>query len=66
MPLQNEFITYLLELLGPFGSVKAKAIYQAPFEAMNNSEELCKWAQKAYDAALGAAQTKHKKKRGRK
>ena len=45
------------------GKELSMSYYQAPFEAMDNSEELCKWAQKAYNAALRAAQSKHKKKR---
>ena len=36
--------------------------YQVPYEAMDGAEELCKWAQKAYDAAVRAAQGKNKKK----
>ena len=117
---ENEFMTYLLELLEPLGSVEAKTMfggfgiyrhglmfglvsqdtfflkaddenradfegrglprftyqrkdkelsmsyYHAPPEAMDNAEALCKWAQKAYDAALRAAQNKPKKKRVKK
>ncbi len=119
MAKDNEFITFLLELLEPLGSVEAKGMfggvgidrhglmfglvsqdtfylkadevnraefeqkglprftyqrsgkelsmsyYQAPPEAMDHSEELCKWAQKAYDAALRAARKKPKKKRSK-
>ncbi len=114
---ENEFITHLLELLEPLGSVVAKTMfggvgvyrhdlmfglvsqdtfylkvddenradfeqkglprftyqrkgkelsmsyYQAPPETMDNSEELCRWAQKAYDAALRAFKNKPRKKR---
>lgn len=117
---QNEFISYLLEMLQPLGSIEAKTMFggfgiyrhglmfglvsqgtfylkaddenrpdfearglppftykrkgkelsmsyfQAPPEAMDNVEELCKWAQKAYDEALHAAQSRHKKKHGKK
>jgi DNA transformation protein len=120
MANDNEFMTFLLELLEPLGSVEAKSMfggfgiyrhglmfglvsqdtfylkadevnraefeekglprftyqrkgkefsmsyYQAPPEAMDNSEELCGWAQKAYDAALRASQKKPKKKRAKK
>ncbi len=120
MANENEFISFLLELLEPLGSVEAKSMfggfgiyrqglmfglvsedifylkadevnrgefegkglprftyerggkalsmsyYQAPPEAMDNAEALCAWAQKAYDAAVRAAQKKPKKKRGRK
>ena len=120
MTNKNEFITFLLELLDPLGSVEAKSMfggfgiyrqglmfglvsedtfylkadevnrgefegkglprfhyerrgktlsmsyYQAPPEAMDNAEGLCGWAQKAYDAAVRAAQKKPKKKRGKK
>jgi DNA transformation protein len=120
MAKKNEFITFLLELLEPLGSVEAKSMfggfgiygqglmfglvsedtfylkvdevnrgefegkglprftyerkgktlsmsyYQAPPEAMENTEVLCGWAQKAYDAAVRAAQKKPKKRRGKK
>ena len=120
MTNENEFITYLLELLEPLGSVEAKSMfggfgiyrqglmfalvsedtlylkaddvshgefeevglprftyerrgkalsmsyYQAPPQAMDNAEALCGWAQKAYDAAVRAAQKKPKKKRRKK
>ena len=36
--------------------------YQAPQEAMEDPEEICKWAQDAYEAALRAAKNKRKKK----
>ena len=117
MAKENEFITFLLELLEPLGSVEAKSMFggfgiyrqglmfglvsqdtfflktddknradfegkglrpftylrkgkelsmsyhQAPPEAMDDAEVLCEWAQKAYDAALRAAQNKSKQKR---
>ena len=47
------------------GKELSMSYYQAPPEAMDHSEELCKWAKKAYDAALRAAQKKPKKKRGK-
>lgn len=119
MANHNEFITFLLELLEPMGSVEAKGMfggfgiyrhglmfglvsqdtlylkadgvnraefeekglpcftyerkgkelsmsyYQAPPEALDHSEELCKWARKAYDAALRAARKKPRKKRSK-
>lgn len=119
MTNDNEFITFLLELLEPMGPVEAKRMfggfgiyrhglmfglvsqdtfylkaddvnrtefeerglpsftyerrgkvlsmsyYQAPPEAMDHSEELCKWAKEAYDAALRAARKKPKKKRSK-
>jgi DNA transformation protein len=118
MAPKNEFVEYLLELLQPFGPVKAKAMfggfgiyrhdlmfglvandslylkvdeksrsefeskglspfvykmkgkefsmsyYKAPDEALEDPEEMAQWAQKAYDAAVRAAQKKaHKKAR---
>jgi DNA transformation protein len=117
---ENEFISFLLELLEPLGSVEAKSMfggfgiyrqglmfalvsedtlylkadevnrsefegkrlprftyerrgktlsmsyYQAPPEAMDNAETLCGWAQKAYDAAVRAAQKKPKKEHSKK
>jgi len=119
MTQQNEFVAYILDLLEPTGSVRAKAMfggfgiylndimfgivshdtlylktdgktlpdfesrglppfsyqkqgkdyslsyYQAPYEAMEDAEEICKWAQNAYKAALRASKNKHKKKRGK-
>jgi DNA transformation protein len=119
MEVQNEFITYLLELLEPLGPVKAKAMfggfgiylddimfglvtqnifylkvddqnrsdfesrglkpftyirkgkeytmsyYKIPNEAIDNIDELCKWAEKAYEVAVRSAKSKHKKKRGK-
>jgi DNA transformation protein len=38
--------------------------YKAPDEALEDPEEMAQWAQKAYDAAVRAAQKKaHKKAR---
>jgi DNA transformation protein len=119
MAVQNEFVAYLLELLEPFGPVKAKAMFggfgiyrhdlmfglvardtlylkvddknradfearglapftyrkkgegfsmsyfQAPYEAIDDAECLSNWAQKAYDAAMRAAQSERKKNRGK-
>jgi DNA transformation protein len=113
---KSEFVEYLLELLEPFGHVKAKAMfggfgiyrhdlmfglvandslylkvdeksrsefeskglspfvykmkgkefsmsyYKAPDEALEDPEEMAQWAQKAYDAAVRAAQKKAPKK----
>ena len=47
------------------GKELSMSYYQAPPEAMDNAELLCQWAQKAYDAALRAAQNKRKKKGGK-
>ena len=47
------------------GKELSMSYYQAPPEAMDNAEALCGWAQKAYDAAVRAAQKKPKKKRGK-
>ena len=108
----NEFIEYLLEMLEPLGSVRAKAMfggygiyhgeymfglvaddifylkvddenrpdfkkagvnpfiyrskgrdikmsyYEVPPEAMDDSDDLCKWAKKAYQAAIRSARKK--------
>ena len=116
MAPESEFVDYLLELLEPFGPVKANSMfggfgiylhglmfglvsqdifylkvdnenrpdfdnrglepftykrkgeeysmsyYRAPDQAMDDSAELCKWAQKAYDAAIRGAQNKPQKK----
>jgi DNA transformation protein len=48
------------------GKALSMSYYQAPPDAMDNGQALCGWAQKAYDAALRAAQKEPKKKRGRK
>ena len=45
------------------GKGLSMSYYQAPPEAMDNSEVLCGWAQKAFDAALRAAKKKPRKKR---
>jgi len=119
MAPKSEFVEYLLELLQPFGPVKAKAMFggfgiyrhdlmfglvandtlylkmdeksrsefeskglspfvykmrgkefsmsycKAPDEALEDPAEMAQWAQKAYDAAVRAAQRK-RIKRGRK
>jgi DNA transformation protein len=56
--------------LSPFtysrkGKEYSLSYYQAPSEALENPEEIQAWAQKAYDAALRAAQSKPRKKRGK-
>jgi DNA transformation protein len=48
------------------GKELSMSYYQAPPEAMDNAESLCKWAQKAHDAALRASKKKPNKKRRRK
>lgn len=116
MAMKNEFVEYLLELLEPFGGVRAKAMFggfgiyrndlmfalvaedtlylkvdektrldftakglppfiyenkgkkfsmsyhQAPEEALEDPGEMRQWAEKAYGAALRAAQGKLGKK----
>ena len=47
------------------GKALTMSYYQAPPEAMDQSDELCKWAQRAHDAALRAARNRPKKKRRR-
>ena len=42
----------------------ALTYYEAPAEAVDNAEELCTWAQMAYDAAVRAARSNLKKKQG--
>ena len=56
--------------LGPFtysrkGKEYSMSYYQIPQEAMDDAEQLCSWAQKAYDAALRVLEDKLKKDRGR-
>lgn len=114
MTKKNEFMTYLLELLEPLGSVQAKAMFggygvykdglmfglvsedvfylkaddknrgdfeskgmppftykrkdktlsmsyfQAPPDVMENSDDLCEWGKRAYDAALRGGKGKKK------
>ena len=55
---------------GPFtyprkGKEYSMSYYEVPHEAMDDAEQLCKWAQKAYDAALRGVETKLRKDRGR-
>lgn len=38
------------------------SFYQAPPEAMDNSDEMCRWARKAYEAAA-AVPAKHKRRK---
>lgn len=47
------------------GSVFSLPYYQVPLAATDNSETLCRWAEKAYNASVRSAQTKDKKKRDR-
>lgn len=56
--------------LGPFtyprkGKEYSMSYYEVPHEAIDDAEQLCKWAQKAYDAALRALEAKLKKDRGK-
>lgn len=56
--------------LGPFTYQRknkgySMSYYEVPYEAMDEQTELCKWAQKAYDAAVRAAQIKLDKKRAK-
>ena len=56
--------------LGPFtyprkGKEYSMSYYEVPHEAIDDAEQLCKWAQKAYDAALRALEAKLKKARGK-
>lgn len=44
------------------GKKMKMSYYQAPEDAMENSEEMCVWAGKAFAAALRAAAKKSKKK----
>ena len=48
------------------GKTLSMSYYQAPPEAMDNSELLCGWAQEAYEAAVRGAHKKSKKKRSNK
>ncbi len=48
---------------GKKGKEFKMSYYQAPEEALEDSEEMNLWANKAYDAALRAAAVKRKKKR---
>ncbi|HUU40589.1 MAG TPA: TfoX/Sxy family protein [Desulfatiglandales bacterium] len=43
------------------GKEIALSYYQAPYEAVDDSEKLCEWARKAYAAALRSAGTKREK-----
>jgi DNA transformation protein len=43
------------------GKEIALSYYQVPYEAIDDTEQLCDLAQKAYDAALRSAKTKHLK-----
>jgi len=47
------------------GSVFSLPYYEVPQTATDNSETLCRWAEKAYNASVRSAQTKDKKKRER-
>ncbi len=54
--------------LQPFTYVRqgrrlAMSYYEAPPEAVDDAEVLCRWAEKAYDVALRSAQGKRKKKK---
>ena len=57
--------------LGPFtysrkGKEYSMSYYEVPDEAVDEAEQLCGWAQKAYDAALRGVEIKLKKGRGKK
>ena len=47
------------------GDTEAGGLHHLVWEAIDNTDELCKWAEKAYEAALRSAKSKHKKKRGK-
>jgi DNA transformation protein len=52
--------------LGPFtyqrgGKPFAMSYYRAPAEAIDEADDLCAWARKAYDAAFRVAGLKNKK-----
>ena len=54
--------------LAPFtysrkGKKLSMSYYQAPHDAMESSRVLCKWSERAFDAAARASQARHKKKR---
>ena len=56
--------------LGPFtytrkGKEYSMSYYEVPHEAMDDAEQLCRWAQEAYDTALRALEIKLKKDRGK-
>jgi DNA transformation protein and related proteins len=56
--------------LGPFvyqkdGKPMPMSYYQAPGEALDNSDDMCQWAENAYQAAVRAAVAKPKKPRKR-
>ena len=46
------------------GEEVALSYYQAPHQAIDDSEDLCRWAQQSYEAAVRATQTRQKKRRG--
>ena len=55
---------------GPFtysrkGKEYSMSYYEVPHETMDDAEQLCQWAQKAYDAALRGVEIKLKKDRGK-
>ncbi|MEE4377490.1 MAG: hypothetical protein V2J55_08250 [Candidatus Competibacteraceae bacterium] len=61
MAKDDEFVSYLLELLKSFGTVRARAMfggyglypyYLAPLEALEDDELMSQWAQKGFAAAL--------------
>ena len=47
------------------GKEFSMSYYQAPEEALEDPEEMAKWAKKAYDAAKRASQGKRRKKRAK-
>ena len=47
------------------GKDYAMSYHQIPEEALDNAEELCKWAKKAYEAAERSSQNSPKRKKAR-
>lgn len=48
------------------GKELSMSYYQAPHDAMESSGILCRWAERAFDAAVRGSKRKEKKKQGRK
>jgi len=48
------------------GKELSMSYYQAPHDAMESSGVLCRWAERAFNAAVRGSKRKEKKKQGRK